>query len=367
MNAPTPESLEQTPLAAEHVRLGGRMVPFAGYSLPVQYTGVTQEHVAVRTGVGVFDVSHMGRLELVGPNALTNVDRLMANAPATLAVGRGLYSCCCNEQGGVLDDLIVYRLEAERVLVVCNASNRRKIVQQLEQARGAGASLVDLTDATALIAVQGPSAANAIALLGGELSRALTSFGVVQERLAGVSCWVARTGYTGEDGFEVCCPAEHAIALWRALLEAGAVPAGLGARDTLRLEAGLPLYGNELDEQTNPFEAGIGWSVKLAGRSFVGSSALEQARREPSRRKLVAFIMRGRGVGRHGYPVLNPAGEVCGVCTSGAPSPTLKENIGMAYVPPALGQPGAALRIDCRGRTVDAEVVPKPCYRRARA
>lgn len=364
----------RTPLYAEHESLGARFVPYAGWRMPVQYRGVTEEHHAVRRAVGLFDVSHMGRLEVRGEGATPLIDRLITNDLSKLELGRALYTCCCNEAGGILDDLIVYRLAADRVLVICNAANRTKITahvaaQLAEHGRGR-AELVDVSDRTCLLAVQGPKALELVTALGSQLSLpdALSSFSIRETRVMGVPCSLARTGYTGEDGVEIVCAVEDVVPLWRGLVERGrslgVEPVGLAARDTLRLEARLSLYGNEIDESTDPLEAGLGWTVKEAGRDFVGKTAIALARQRGAHRQLVGFEMVGRGIARHGYRIMTPAGEPLGVCTSGAPSPTLGKNIGLGYVLVGHGSLGAELSVDCRGRAIPARVVKTPFYRR---
>ena len=378
------ETLAVTPLFAEHEALGARFVPYAGWRMPVQYRGVSEEHHAVRRAVGLFDVSHMGRLVFSGPRALEVIASAITNDLSRLAPGQALYTCCCNEQGGILDDLIVYRLPSsdsaggdasssgtERVLVVCNAANHSKIAAHLSALAAGRADFEDQSAATSLIAVQGPRALELLGSLGTELAlpAGLPPFHVRETRLSGQSCTLARTGYTGEDGVEIIVPNAAAATLWRGLLERGKAlgvePIGLAARDTLRLEARLSLYGNELDETTNPFEAGLGWTVKLASHDFIGKAALVELERRPRSRTIVGFEMVGRGIARHGYPVLSAAGEPIGVCTSGAPSPTLGKNIGLAYVPPAYSALGSELSVDCRGRAIAARVVKTPFYRRA--
>jgi aminomethyltransferase len=366
----------RTPLYAEHRALGGRMVSFAGWEMPIQYAGLTREHQAVRNAVGLFDVSHMGRLAFRGADAVGLVDRLITNDLSRIALGQAVYTCACNEQGGILDDLIVYRLQEAEVLVVCNASNRAKIVAHAGRevasagARGLDCRLDDISERTGLIAVQGPKALELLRAIGGELdvARELPSFRVRSVRVAGIDCLVARTGYTGEDGVEIVCPADRSVELWRKLLEHGRAlgvePVGLGARDTLRLEARLALYGNDIDETTHPLEAGLGWVVKLGKSDFIGKAALVRANAAPARRKLVGFEMVGRGIARHGYPLQGPDGAVIGVCTSGSPSPTLGLNIGLGYVPPALAEIGSPLTVDCRGRAIEARVVKTPFYKR---
>jgi aminomethyltransferase len=306
-----------------------------------------------------------------GAAAVAVVDGLITNDLARLAPGQALYTCACNESGGVLDDLIVYKAAPERVLVVCNAANRAKIAPHVAAAAKGRAEFEDASDRTALIAVQGPRALELLRGLGlatGTGGAVPRPFHIAAVSLAGVPCEIARTGYTGEDGVEIVCAAERAAELWRRLIDAGqplAVAAvGLAARDTLRLEARLALYGNEIDETTHPFEAGLGWTVKLAGRQFVGKAALVAAKERGLARKLVGFEMVGRGIARHGYALSSPAGEPLGHCTSGAPSPTLGKNIGLGYVPPAHAALGTTLVVDCRGRTTEARVVETPFYRR---
>ena len=366
------EILRQTPLFAEHEALGARFVPYAGWRMAVQYRGVSDEHHAVRRAVGLFDVSHMGRLVFEGPHAVEVVDSAITNDFSKLEPGRALYTCCCSESGGILDDLIVYRLAPERVLVVCNAANRDKITSHLSALARGRASYDDRSDRTCLIAVQGPRALELLTALGCELSlpAGLPAFNIRDTRLMGLGVSLARTGYTGEDGVEIVVANEEAPGLWRGLVEKGrslgVEPVGLAARDTLRLEARLSLYGNELDESTNPFEAGLGWTVKLGAGDFIGKDALVRIKREPPARQLVGFEMVGRGIARHGYPILSgSSGGVLGVCTSGAPAPTLGKNIGLGYVPPSHAALDTELSIDCRGRPVAARVVRTPFYRRS--
>jgi aminomethyltransferase len=366
------ESANKTPLFEEHQRLGARLVPFAGYLMPLQYRGISAEHVAVRQRAGLFDVSHMGELELRGTQAESVANSLVTNDLGRLAEGQAMYSCCCNEAGTILDDLLVYKWSAEHVLVVCNAANREKISAHFAAAARGRCDFVDRSDETALLALQGPEAEQVLEQAGtdvGDLAHQLGSFHFRSGRVAGLACTIARTGYTGEDGFELFCDNRDAPALYRSLLAAGESarlePVGLGARDTLRLEARLCLYGNEIDETTNPFEAGLGWTVKLSKGDFVGRAALAELQAAGVRRRLVGFEMTGRGIARHGYALLDRAGNPVGVCTSGAPSPTLGKNIGLGYLPVAMAQVGSELLVDCRGRRIAARVTPTPFYRRA--
>jgi len=285
-----------------------------------------------------------------------------------LATGKALYTVCCNEQGYILDDLIVYRLEDEKILVVCNASNRDKIVGHFAKNLSLGTPWNDVSDAWALLALQGPNAVAVMKDLGAPTSLLeLPYFSVTRTSVAGVDLWAARTGYTGEDGFELFCGSEDAVTVWRALLEAGQAhglqPVGLGARDTLRLEARLMLYGNDITEETHPLEAGLGWVVKFGAGDFVGRDALRAIKAAGLERKLVGFEMVGRGIARHGYPIV-ARGEAVGEVTSGSPGPTVGRNIGLGYVPLALAKVGTALGIEIRGKVVDAVVVRTPFYKR---
>ncbi|WP_437940225.1 glycine cleavage system aminomethyltransferase GcvT [Sorangium sp. So ce341] len=363
--------LRRTPLYDEHIKLGGRMVPFAGWEMPVQYKGVTEEHRAVRTAAGLFDVSHMGEMILSGEHAGRVVDYLVTNDVKKLEDGHALYTCACNEGGTILDDLIVYRIDARQWLIVCNASNRDKIAAHFRSAAQGHCSFEDASDRTAMMALQGPKALDIVALAGGDgpALRELPSFHFRDATLANVRCTVARTGYTGEDGIEIFCSPSDAQRLWRALVELGGPlgleATGLGARDTLRLEARLSLYGNDIDETTNPIEAGLGWVVKLDKGDFVGRAALQRVKDEGPARKLIGFEMVGRGIARHGYPLLDEGGEKVGVCTSGSPGPTVGKNIGLGYLPASMAKVGTVFQVDCRGRTVEAVVVKTPFYKRA--
>ena len=363
------ETLRRTPLYDEHVKLGGRIVPFAGWELPVQYTGIVDEHQAVRTAAGIFDVCHMGELFLRGEHALAVVNYQVTNDVSRLSVGQALYTCCCNAGGTILDDLIIYRTGDQEVLIVCNASNRDKMVKVFESAADQHCEFEDASDKTALLALQGPKAFDVLAKLGGEATtlKDLKSFHFRDAKLGPVSCRVARTGYTGEDGVEIFCAWDDAAPLFRALFEAGKdiglKPAGLGARDTLRLEARLSLYGNDIDDTTNPIEAGLGWVVKMDKGDFVGREALDAVKSKPLTRRLVGFEVTGRGIARHGYPLRDPGGKEVGLCTSGSPGPTVGKNIGLGYLPAALTPVGSKFFVDCRGKNVEAVVVPVPFYK----
>jgi aminomethyltransferase len=367
--------LARTPLHAEHVRLGARMVPFAGWDMPVQYKGLVEEHKGVRGNAGLFDVSHMGELELEGPQAGAVIDELVTNDVSKLPLGKALYTCACNDAGTILDDLIVYRRGAERWLIVCNASNRAKIAPHVAAHAKGRCKFEDASDRTALIAFQGPRAvAIAAQLAGGDEGAAIAALGSFALRdsvVAGANCTTARTGYTGEDGLEIFCANEDATKIWQALTETGAssgpapTPTGLGARDTLRLEARLSLYGNDIDETTNPLEAGLGWVVKLDKPKFLGKEALVAIKAEGLSRKLVGFEVTGRGIARGGYPLESEDGKVVGTCTSGSPGPTVGKNIGLGYLPSEMTAIGTRFVVDCRGRRAEAVVVKTPFYKRA--
>ena len=347
------------------------MVPFAGWEMPVQYTGLVDEHHAVRKAAGIFDVSHMGELDLRGEHAVAVVNWLVTNDISKLDDGHAIYTLCCNAEGGVHDDLIVYRAARDRVLVVCNGANRDKIVGVFRKAAKDHCEFTDRTDETALVALQGPKAWDILAKAGDV--RALSkkpAYSFDEARLFNVDCTVARTGYTGEDGCEIFMPWGEAEKVWNALLEVGKEhglkPAGLGCRDTLRLECKMPLYGQELAEDINPLEAGLSWAVKLDKGDFVGREALVRIKEQGLSRKLVGLEMVGRGIARHGYDVrAREGGEKVGFVTSGSPSPTTGKNIGLAYVPAALSALGQKLFVDCRGKDVEAVVVKTPFYKRA--
>ncbi len=365
-------ALRRTPLYSEHARLGARLVPFAGWEMPIQYAGITEEHQAVRTRAGLFDVSHMGEILVSGSAALATVNRIITGDLERIVDGQALYTCACNEGGTILDDLIVYRRSRDELLVVCNASNRDKIAAHFSTFDSPDARIRDVSDDYALLALQGPKAFDIFEGAGGsaEIRSGLKSFHFTAASVGGVPCTAARTGYTGEDGVELFIAPERAAEVFRALLAAGQAhgiaPVGLGARDTLRLEARLSLYGNDIDETTNPLEAGLGWIVKLDKADFVGKQALVRVRDHGLSRRLVGFEMAGRGIARHGYPLCDASGAVVGVCTSGGPSPTLGTSIGLGYVPLALSEIGSELKVDCRGKHVPARVVRTPFYRRPR-
>ena len=364
------DRLHRTPLEDRHRALGAKLIDFAGWLMPVQYSGILEEHRAVRERAGLFDLSHMGELFVEGSDAGPALAAALVTDPPSLAVGRAHYSMICAPDGGIIDDLIVYRLGTERFLVVANASNAQVVSDALaERLSGFKAVLDDRSLATALVAVQGPRSLDVLRPLTDVDLDALRYYAIAEGAVAGIPALVARTGYTGEDGFEMFVDTARAGELWDALMAAGAgqglAPIGLGARDTLRLEAGMPLYGNELDRTTNPFEANLGRVVKFdKPDDFIGRAALEKAARDGVARRLVGLVMRGRGIARHGYPV--HAGErETGVVTSGTQSPTLGEAIAMAHVATADAEPGTMLDVEIRGQRVPAEVVALPFYRRA--
>ena len=360
--SPEAGTLLHTPLFDEHVRLGARLVPFAGWEMPVQYTGVIEEHNAVRGHAGMFDVSHMGRFEVLGPDAGRLLRYICTWDMTRLAPGEGHYAAACNESGGILDDVYVFCLDPERYLIVVNASNAPKMWPWMSDHIGAfDARLVDRHEGTAMIAVQGPEA---IERMGGDFVRAIKPRRCAETDWRGHRLFASRTGYTGEDGLELVIGAEAAPDLWRELMDAGVVPCGLGARDTLRLEAALLLYGNDMDEATNPFEVGLEWVLTLDDEAdFLGRSALERIATEGVMRELVCLRALDRGVMRHGHPITRN-GESVGVVTSGTFSPTLAVSVGMGFVPPELTAEGTQFEIDVRGRMLPAEIVPRPFYKR---
>ncbi len=364
----------KTPLWAQHEKLGGRLVPFAGYLLPIQYSGIVKEHNAVRTTAGLFDVSHMGQIRASGHGAVDFVDQLVTNDLRAISVSQAMYCCACNEQGGILDDLICYKHADDDVLIVCNASNRAKIWEHINQAAKEfpKVTVEDESEQTALLALQGPRAFEILTRADPsltELDKELRTFHFWQGNFCEKQATIARTGYTGEDGVEIFCHSEDAEVLWVHLQDAGKTsglaPAGLGARDTLRLEARLSLYGNELDEETTPLEAGLAWTVKLHKDNFRGQAALARQAEEGIKRRIVGFEMQGRAAARHGYPVVDAQGTALGQVTSGCPSPTLGKPIGLAMVPIEMTEIGTELRIDCRGKPAMATVVKTPFYRRS--
>jgi aminomethyltransferase len=358
--------LALTPLYHEHVGLGGKMVPFAGFSMPVQYpTGIVAEHRAVREACGLFDVSHMGEFIVRGPQSLDLIQRVAVNDASRMEVGQAQYSAMCTEDGGVIDDLIVYRFE-DRYMIVVNASNMTKDWDWIcRQAEGLDVELHDASQETALLALQGPKARSVLAPLTDTDLERIGYYRFDEGQVAGVQAIISATGYTGEDGFELYVAADDAVGLWRALLEAGSgvglIPAGLGARDSLRLEVGYALYGNDLDDAHTTLESGLGWITKLDKGDFVGRDALASQKAAGIARKLVGMKLTGRGFPRPGYDIVHDD-AVVGSVTSGTVSPTLGVGIAMGYVPTELAAAGTVVEIDARGRRVEAVVQRPPFY-----
>ncbi len=357
------EALRRTPLYEEHKALGARLVDFAGWEMPVQYEGIKAEHEAVRTRAGLFDVSHMGEVIFRGPQAEEAAQRLVTRDVSRLSVGQAGYAAVCYESGGTVDDVLVYRTQDD-FLVVVNASNREKDVQHFRENTGdLDVEVVDESDEWALLALQGPEAVRLLQPFTETDLSSIKYYRYEVGEVEGAYAVISRTGYTGEDGFELFVRSDDAPALWRCLIEAGAAPVGLGARDTLRLEAGMCLYGNELDAETTPLEAGIGFAVHLDKESeFIGQQALRREQEEGLRKKLVGFKVEGRGIARHDYPV-TVDGETVGSVTSGTLSPTLNEAIGLALVAPGVED---RFEVVIRSRTVPVRAVSLPFYKRER-
>lgn len=362
----TNDALQKTPLYDEHVALGGKIVPFAGFSMPVQYpTGITTEHAAVREKAGLFDVSHMGEFMLRGPQALDLVQRISVNDASKMEVGQAQYSAMCLENGCPIDDLIIYRFDDRWMLVVNAANVEKDWAWVTKHAADFDVEVENVSDETALLALQGPAAR--------EILRPLASLDVDEVRyyrfkegeVAGVPAVISGTGYTGEDGFELYVPADGAVKIWRALLEGGAdaglIPAGLGSRDSLRLEVGYALYGNDIDDEHTTLEAGLGWVTKLDKGDFIGREALAAQKEAGVERRLVGLRLTGKGFPRPGYDIVSD-GEVVGTVTSGTVSPTLGYGVALGYVPVALSKPDTTLAIDARGRLVEAIVQRPPFY-----
>jgi glycine cleavage system T protein (aminomethyltransferase) len=345
-------TLRQTPLHDAHVALGARMVPFAGWEMPVQYEGVIAEHRAVRTHAGAFDVSHMGQIHVDGPSADAFLQAVLSNDVDRLVDGAAQYTLLTNDAGGIVDDLIVYRLDRGTFLLVVNAGNRRLAYEWLKEREPRGTEVRDASDEYALVAVQGPQSLD---LLGLQEAPAFTH---AMGEIAGVETMICRTGYTGERGVELLCPAEDAETLWEAVLDRGATPCGLGARDTLRLEVCYPLHGNDITQETDAISAGLGWVCAL-DTEFTGADALRRVKADGPERRLVAVVMEDKAVPRQGMAIAG-GGEV----TSGTHSPSLDVGIGLAYVPAAHAAPETALEIDVRGKPRRARIVEKPIYRK---
>jgi aminomethyltransferase len=357
------DPLKATPLVDIHRALGAKMVPFAGWEMPVQYpAGIMAEHQAVRQGVGIFDVSHMGEFEVTGPDRNAFVNRITCNDVGALAAGQVQYSAILNKDGTFVDDCTVYRFD-DKIMIVVNASNRAKAWEHVVELKGgANIRLRDISDNIGLLAVQGPKTE---AMLQPISNVALDQIGYYHHltgRIGGIDCFISRTGYTGEDGFELYCRWKDTEPLWTAITALGAQPIGLGARDSLRLEMGYALYGNEIDETITPLEAGLAWIVKLdKGSPFVGLEALRAQKERGVTRKLVGFQLMGRGIPRHGYPVWCEGRQVDQV-RSGGQSPSLGVPIGTTLLPPASAKVGTKFEVDCRGQRVEAQVVKRPFW-----
>jgi len=366
-DSPGTESLSKTPLYGNHVKLGARIVPFAGWEMPVQYAGIIAEHKAVRSSVGIFDVSHMGRLWLLGKDAMAFAQHILTADINQVAMGRAKYAFVCNSEGGIIDDTITYRIADERLLLVCNAGSKPRVAAHLKEHQGKfkNLSVVDFTNDSVMIACQGPNAIGMMERITPGVST-LKQYACMGTTIGGDESLAARTGYTGEDGGEIICPASKGPALWETLISMGAVPCGLGARDTLRLEAGMPLYGNDIDLTTNPLEAGLGHYVSLDKPDFIGKQLLVKINTEGIKRKLIGFKMLEKGpVSRHGFNIIYQR-QTVGTVTSGSYTPTLDMNIGMGYVPLALSIPGTRFEVDIRGKSAAIEVVQLPFYHRAK-
>jgi aminomethyltransferase len=363
---------QRTPLFEEHVAAGGRMVDFAGFELPVQYSGLVEEHRCVRSKAGLFDVSHMGEIEILGPRAFDFVQLFSCNDHSKMTVGRAQYTGIMYPEGTFVDDTLVHKMAEDRYLLVVNAANHIKDVDYLQALAAAedGVEVIDRSSEFAQIALQGPLAAEILQPLTTDDLAAIKYYRFIEGEVAGIKGLIARTGYTGEDGFEVYVDPNGAPALWRAILAAGQphglLPAGLGARDTLRFEAGMCLYGNDIDRTTTPLEAGLGWIVKLGKGDFIGRDVLARQKEEGVARRLTGFEMADRGIARHSYPVYENEtdDEPVGAVTSGTQSPTFDKALGMAYMPPEMGEPGREFFVQIRGRQARARVVDLPFYSR---
>jgi aminomethyltransferase len=355
----------RTPLYDVHLALGARMVDFAGWDMPVQYTSIAQEHQAVRTAAGIFDISHMGRFWFTKPGGLPVVQHVFTNNAATLQPGQARYGLVCNERGGILDDVLVYGFGDYLGLVV-NASNREKIFDWIQRHQTTPAiPLEDTTLNSCMIAVQGPKALDVVRGLTPADAGSLSYYFSTQTMYQGKHCLLSRTGYTGEDGVELIVAKEQGPTLWKELQSRGAIPCGLGARDTLRLEAAMPLYGHELSEEIDPLQAGLGWAVKFDKGDFIGRDALQQRREDKGRPVRVGLEIEGKRIAREHAAVL-AGGEKIGVVTSGTFAPALEKAIAMAYVAPAHAAPGTSCEVDIRGKTSPAKVVRLPFYDRKR-
>ncbi len=358
--------MKTTPFTDLHIALGAKMHEFAGYNMPIEYSGIIDEHQTVVNAVGVFDVSHMGEFWVKGPKALEFLQKVTSNDASTLEVGKIQYTCLTNENGGIKDDFLLYHYEPEKYMMVVNAGNMAKDWEWCQKQNTMGAELEDGSNHTALLAVQGPKAVATLQKITDIDLSAIPYYTFKTGKMGGVdNVIISNTGYTGAGGFELYLYPEHGQKLWDAIFEAGAEfgikPAGLGARDTLRLEMGFCLYGNDLDETTTPLEAGLGWITKLTeGNNFIGREVLEKQKAEGLPRKLCAFTLKDKGIPRQGYEIANVDDEVIGVVTSGTMSPMLKIGIGLGYVKPEFAKVGTEINIKVRNRNLKAEVVKLP-------
>jgi len=364
-----PQELKRTPLFGVHSALKAKLVDFGGWNMPVQYAGILQEHNAVRNGVGAFDVSHMGEIEITGPESEKLVNYVATNNAAKLKVGQAHYSALLYEHGGFVDDILVHKVSDTEFFLCVNSSNQEKDFEHIRSLNRFDAEVVYASDRYAQIAIQGPKALPLLQKLTHTKLAEIKYYWFKDGAVAGIPARIARTGYTGEDGVEIYIHPESAGAVWKAIFEAGeefdVKPCGLGARNTLRLEAKMALYGHEITASTNPFEADLGWIIKMDKGEFVGSRALQDVAAKGVTRKLVGFEMKDRGIGRDGYEVWI-AGEPAGWVTSGGPSPTLNKNIGLCYLPVDKAVPGTEIQIMVRNAPVDAVTVPTPFYKRAK-
>ena len=355
--------MKETALSSTHIALGAKMVPFAGYNMPVQYEGVNIEHETVRKSVGVFDVSHMGEFLINGPHALDLIQKVCSNDASKLSIGKAQYSCLPNDDGGIVDDLIVYKLKEEQYLLVVNASNIEKDWNWIQSKNDIGAEMRDLSDDYSLLAIQGPKAVDAMQSLSSHDLAEIKFYNFVVGDFAGIDhVIISATGYTGSGGFEIYCKNTEVKQVWDKVIEAGATPIGLAARDTLRLEMGYCLYGNDIDDTTSPIEAGLGWITKFT-KDFTNCEALEDEKRRGPKRKLIAFELDDRGIPRQGYDIVDGQGKTIGNVTSGTMSPMLSKGIGLGYVPTIFADPGSKINIQIRKNAVPATVVKLPFYK----
>jgi aminomethyltransferase len=355
--------MKETALSSTHEALGAKMVPFAGYNMPVQYEGVNIEHETVRKSVGVFDVSHMGEFLINGPHALDLIQKVCSNDASKLSIGKAQYSCLPNDDGGIVDDLIVYKLKEEQYLLVVNASNIEKDWNWIQSKNDVGAEMRDLSDEYSLLAIQGPKAVEAMQSLSSHDLAEIKFYNFVVGDFAGIDhVIISATGYTGSGGFEIYCKNTEVKQVWDKVIEAGATPIGLAARDTLRLEMGYCLYGNDIDDTTSPIEAGLSWITKFT-KDFTNCEALEDEKRRGPERKLIAFALDDRGIPRQGYDIVDGQGKTIGNVTSGTMSPMLSKGIGLGYVPTIFAEPGSKINIQIRKNAVPATVVKLPFYK----